>query len=49
VTQCQVIDPVNALGEVIDNFRCTGSGTPLTCCTGAGTGTCTVTCSVTIL
>jgi cysteine-rich repeat protein len=49
VTQCQIIDPVNALGEVIDNSRCTGSGTPLTCCTGAGTGTCTVTCSVTIL
>jgi hypothetical protein len=49
VTGCQVIDPVNALGQVIDNSQCTGSGTPYTCCSGAGTGTCSVTCTVTVL
>jgi hypothetical protein len=29
-----------SLYPALDNTGCTGAGTPLQCCTGAGTGTC---------
>lgn len=49
LTQCFLVDPVDYKGEVVANSVCTGPSSPHPCCTGVGTGTCDVTCSVTVL
>jgi len=33
--------PIDVPLDIPDNVRCTSAGVPYTCCTGAGTGTCT--------